>query len=908
MSGDPNNVQRSDGGEGTPLNTQPLLPLIDGHCHIFGHSIFEGGDLIDLGASDSSSGTRKFLAYTIKRDGDNARTVLGGAVKALGSKQRPGSDIKKQPVAAVPLLLDQGYTPLAVMHLESIRARAQEVMTEPEQQQRTDHTRRSHDTSNAYTLRLESLYCVKTEDRTGDDHIRIEVFENNKLIRVLGPFEFDDHHMERQINQEIRIPAPARGTPTIQVKLFEVDDYDPNDHLGTVRLADMDKTGWQEAVYQPAAHREGTRYQLTYSVQRPEAASSQSATAGQGNAKWMIELIELKCIEQEDLTGKDSIRIEISTKGADGKSKTHNAQFLGDDGKPMASIAASKGSSFPARATQEIHSTGAVITMFEVDTISDDKLGSWAVNAEEVYDAIATFKEDDAHYELRYNVVRGTTVRDDGYYPSDERYLWFRRDAETYRGTIRSLARAASEFPGQVWPLVSFDPRRPDGLDFVKEAIEKLGFVGIKLYSRCGWMPWNNREIYGDTLGNQLDGRLDKLFAYCASNGIPLLNHTSPTGYPPNNQLVFPAAYHKGTNILPKHSGGVDFPPLADLRPPRANYGIAAIDHEIARCAHWFCSYLHYVQKTVSPYQWEPVFAKHSKLRLCFAHSGGENSVYHRYRDELTTALNVDDDLRRNFKKAEIMHKDAGIAQSLMVGPGRTVQEGFISYLKTQMKLHFYKDRDQSERFTSKQVFDRIPEYIDSNTALRSWLDSWANAYPDDWTTRIIKLQKQYEGVYADIAYLSGGEEPVFCKMIEQLVKDAHPDLSVVPGFTHEGRRYSTESGEIMLTKHFIGTDWFMTEMDGMDAHAFWARVQKVFKDQLKVEDVWEDKKLWPRWAITNCLDWLNLKPRLSGEGMNKLKEFYNWSHGKKAGAKDQVPLPTFWNDVEAYYDEKSGK
>ena len=53
------------------------------------------------------------------------------------------------------------------------------------------------------------------------------------------------------------------------------------------------------------------------------------------------------------------------------------------------------------------------------------------------------------------------------------------------------------------------------------------------------------------------------------------------------------------------------------------------------------------------------------------------------------------------------------------------------------------------------------------------WLRAWRKHYPYDWTTKIIELEKQYPNVFADIAYLAGEKEDIFCALVEKLAREA---------------------------------------------------------------------------------------------------------------------------------------
>lgn len=110
---------------------------------------------------------------------------------------------------------------------------------------------------------------------------------------------------------------------------------------------------------------------------------------------------------------------------------------------------------------------------------------------------------------------------------------------------------------GRVHAFVPFDPLRQvafdlghsdaDSLKLVQRAIREDGFVGVKLYPPMGfsvlgnaehdgkgfwqqdWLPdWTNR---GD-LGSRLDGAMRQLLAWCQSEQVPVMAHTSKSNGP----------------------------------------------------------------------------------------------------------------------------------------------------------------------------------------------------------------------------------------------------------------------------------------------------------------------------------------------------------------------------------------
>jgi predicted TIM-barrel fold metal-dependent hydrolase len=89
---------------------------------------------------------------------------------------------------------------------------------------------------------------------------------------------------------------------------------------------------------------------------------------------------------------------------------------------------------------------------------------------------------------------------------------------------------------GYMLPLVGYNPwtdikRDDESLNLVKRAITDYGFVGVKIYPPIGYFPYGNDKLNVDSSLPrpdlaQLDGKLEKLFSWCAENSIPVMAHT----------------------------------------------------------------------------------------------------------------------------------------------------------------------------------------------------------------------------------------------------------------------------------------------------------------------------------------------------------------------------------------------
>lgn len=509
----------------------------------------------------------------------------------------------------------------------------------------------------------------------------------------------------------------------------------------------------------------------------------------------------------------------------------------------------------------------------------------------------------------------------DGYYDDggSKTWVWFDRRAFEY--TIEALGDVAAKYPGNVWPMVPYDPRRAadkndphasDPLYYVKTAIDKFGFVGVKLYSRCGWMPTNNRIIHGVN-GPKLDDAMEKLYAYAEANEVPLLNHTSPTGFPPN--IV---SYTRSALILPKkyalqawNAGELGPPgwPQAAIDDAKRTDGspTAKFDRFCRTWARAGCDraarYCHYDQHTVSPYMWEPVLQKHPNLRLNLAHWGSQLSwltgipslqtsffktslerPYHELNEnpmvagadlfgplfeECCRITAADMVIRTLNSVVGLGHAFAGWSESVITeglsytpeiggSTGHGVSFGLFPRVAVPTYDVDYKSIDE----ITARVKELVPEVL-RESQWQKWVADWKAKFPDGWYKKIKQLIGRYANVYADFAYFSGEDSTNFVNTLREFIKEVRAD-------------------GVMADKSIMGTDWFMTEMDKMDPGEFWNRFTQVVP-------VGKDP-LWEKLTTTNCLKFLHLKPRL-----DKMEAWY-----KQRNANYQPK--TWWPQLRKFY------
>ncbi|MBX3177760.1 MAG: hypothetical protein KF886_10390 [Candidatus Hydrogenedentes bacterium] len=455
---------------------------------------------------------------------------------------------------------------------------------------------------------------------------------------------------------------------------------------------------------------------------------------------------------------------------------------------------------------------------------------------------------------------------------SEKHHRFFTRSDAAIRHQVEVLHLMAKLWPGQILPFCPFDPRRPNGLDIVKAAMDTQSYVGVKLYARCGWMPYNNAAMHGEEVGQTLDERLDEFYTYVTANDIPILNHTSPTGHPPDGALVFPWRFTAEANDTDRAAAAafspVGYPPAHWTKPDRYRRDRTKSQKSLEKMRYeitGFGFYCLYDQLTTSPYAWEPVLKTYPKLRLCFAHFGSKLAVYANPRYGINTqAAKEDCDL--------LLQKNPMVA-------GATGDRSFKDYF-VKGAIHIRNDH----KIRDDHAKESAAELLAPKTAWGDFLDKWAAEYPLDWSAKITELVTRYDNVYTDLSYLTGSGAS-FTDLVEPIFRDALEQRG------NAGKLYE---------KMMIGTDWYMTEISRLAPSDFWGLVENACKmdkaryDKLPPDEQRKRTKVWDRWATKNALTYLNIKPRLSGTGMDKLVNAYGCT-------MDQ--LPPWWKTLENFYD-----
>ena len=429
---------------------------------------------------------------------------------------------------------------------------------------------------------------------------------------------------------------------------------------------------------------------------------------------------------------------------------------------------------------------------------------------------------------------------------------WYPRDARNLTLPIEALGRIAARYPGRVWPFAPFDPRRPDCLDHAKHAIESYGFVGVKLYSRCGWLPLGNWQVFGHALGQAIDKRLEALYAYAVGQDLPLLVHASPTGFPPGepHEIGLPLGFSRHTTEGDRQMMSWSY---GDLVPPMPSEGrlpgkATLVPQAVDAVACVLANYCFYVQLTTSPYAWEGVLKDKAGLRLCFGHAGSK----------LSAVVSGIGELGSN--EAARSDCDELLWKNPMVAPA-DIFKGLFDF--GVRKLAETMSEGRINEGQALEVWAKLSKHSD----WQKWFDAWRRTYEHDWLTRILALADRHRNVYADLSYVTGDRDSLKA-IVGALAKQA------------------LAGHKALRNKIILGTDWFMTEMSGLDPAGFWRLLAEAVLGPAPPHPR-ERSLLWHLWSTVNALQFIRLGPR-----MGKLEGL--WGGGPE--------LPPWWDKLKEFY------
>jgi len=133
---------------------------------------------------------------------------------------------------------------------------------------------------------------------------------------------------------------------------------------------------------------------------------------------------------------------------------------------------------------------------------------------------------------------------------------------------LSMLGRLPWSTTARIHPFVGFDPRHEvrarwahdieTPLDVAKDAVQRFGFVGIKVYPPMGFRPINNTSV-GDVTAaeaKELDTVLAELYSWCETEHVPITTHCNDSQYAsPSYKDAGLAAPRGWAEVLERYGG-----------------------------------------------------------------------------------------------------------------------------------------------------------------------------------------------------------------------------------------------------------------------------------------------------------------------------------------------------------------
>lgn len=176
---------------------------------------------------------------------------------------------------------------------------------------------------------------------------------------------------------------------------------------------------------------------------------------------------------------------------------------------------------------------------------------------------------------------------------------------QKFKAQMDATVASAKKNPWLLIPMFHYDPRRwckdsggafegkkwvygpwDEPFKYIATLRNAGVFVGFKMYPPLGYKPLDSR------LPN-----LDKFYAKCEAEGIPILTHCSPGGMTTHDAKLYHALDKADLKKQPTRIVSCTYDPCTPL-------------------GYFFDNYVH-------PQNWRPVLMKYPKLKLCLAHFGG---------------------------------------------------------------------------------------------------------------------------------------------------------------------------------------------------------------------------------------------------------------------------------------------
>ncbi len=231
-----------------------------------------------------------------------------------------------------------------------------------------------------------------------------------------------------------------------------------------------------------------------------------------------------------------------------------------------------------------------------------------------------------------------------------------------YVRQLEELALLKAEYGDTVLPFVFADPRRPDLPGLVTRFIEKHNFSGVKIYPALGYFPH--------------DKRLYPVYEYCQKKKIPVTAHTSRGGI-----------YFRGKIKDSMFSGSSI--PVPEFKSKKRGETCSFFSH---------------------PAHYKEVLKDFPKLKICFAHFGGDEE-WNSFFDSPDVDEKKQEDINRNWLSliVEMMETYptlyADVSYTMHRQRFRSLLKVLLQNRKLKKKILFGSDYYMVQRDTTERTF-----------------------------------------------------------------------------------------------------------------------------------------------------------------------------------------------------------
>lgn len=110
------------------------------------------------------------------------------------------------------------------------------------------------------------------------------------------------------------------------------------------------------------------------------------------------------------------------------------------------------------------------------------------------------------------------------------------KDTEKFKKQAKDTAIASLYHPGRILPFFAVNPNRTGHLALLKNAVEKQGFLGVKLYPSLGYKADS--------------AKMRQVYQYCVDKSLPIITHCNQGGFYFRKMDIAEAEPNAFSNIL----------------------------------------------------------------------------------------------------------------------------------------------------------------------------------------------------------------------------------------------------------------------------------------------------------------------------------------------------------------------